>query len=342
MTVMTTEPEGPIAMDRGFPGNDTIKTALALAVRAPSVHNTQPWRWRIGPTTVQLWADPGLHLPATDPGQRDLLLSCGAALDHLRVALAALGWSARVHRLPNPAEPDHLASVELRPHRPDATDCELSAAITKRQTDRRHYSGWPIPEGHLVTMSERAAAFGVAVQHLSLGRRQRLAKAMRAAAHRHADDPGYALELALWSGRQADVSGVPADNATAPLRGDDIPARRFAGPLLVDAAHNPDAAHLLMLATTADDRVSQLRAGEAMSAVLLTAAAAGLAGCVLTEPLELDDLRAGVRREVLDDNAFPQVIIRIGWLPTSDAPLPSTPRRAVDDVLDPFDPASRR
>lgn len=329
-------------MNRGYPGKDTIRAALALAVRAPSVHNSQPWRWRIGPTTIQLWSDPSRQLPATDPQRRDLMLSCGAALHHLQVALRALGWTATVHRLPNPAEPDHLASVELRPHRPTEADCELSAAITSRLTDRRRYSSWPVPAVHIETMTSRAAEFGVAVRHLSLGHRERLAEAMRAAGRRHARDPEYLLELALWSGRHADTEGVPAANTPGPRDDGDLAARRFSGPLLVDAAEHQDGAQLLVISTASDDQVSLLCAGEALSAVLLAAAGAGLASCVLTEPLELADLRAAVRREILDDNAFPQAVVRVGWLPTGAAPLPHTPRRPVDEVLDPFVPAELR
>src|SRR6478735_1690911 len=87
----------------------TARAAVALANRAPSVHNSQPWRWRIGPTTLHLFADPARALPATDPDGRDLRISCGAALNHLRVALLAAGWDTRVHRLPDPALSLHLA-----------------------------------------------------------------------------------------------------------------------------------------------------------------------------------------------------------------------------------------
>ena len=93
-----------------------VATALRLAVRAPSVHNCQPWRWLVGPGTVHLYADGSRQVPATDPHGRDLLISCGAALNHLLVALASLGWDARVRRMPNPARPGHLATVEPFPH----------------------------------------------------------------------------------------------------------------------------------------------------------------------------------------------------------------------------------
>jgi len=109
-------------MDRGLPDDRTVTTAIDLATRAPSVHNTQPWRWRIGDRSVHLYADLERQVSATDPDQRDLVMSCGAALHHVRVAFAALGWSTTVDRLPNPDEPDHLASLKLTDPTPSPLD----------------------------------------------------------------------------------------------------------------------------------------------------------------------------------------------------------------------------
>ena len=105
-------------MNAQFPDDNTIRAALEMAGRAPSVHNSQPWLWRVGPHSLHLYADPTLHLKHTDPDGRDLLVSCGAALNHCGVALAALGWQAKIQRLPNPAQPDHLASITLHRHVP--------------------------------------------------------------------------------------------------------------------------------------------------------------------------------------------------------------------------------
>src|SRR3954470_13566458 len=124
----------------------TARAAVALANRAPSVHNSQPWRWRIGPSSIQLFADPERALPATDPDGRDLRISCGAALHHLRVALLAAGVGSTVHRLPDPAHPLHLAAVETHSGEPDADARALAAAIDARRSDRRVFSTWPVPE----------------------------------------------------------------------------------------------------------------------------------------------------------------------------------------------------
>jgi hypothetical protein len=89
--------------------NGTVQAALELAGRAPSVHNTQPWRWQLGDAAVHLYADTERWLPATDPDGRDLLVSCGAWLHHLRMALAASDIGVTVDRLPDPDDPDLLA-----------------------------------------------------------------------------------------------------------------------------------------------------------------------------------------------------------------------------------------
>ncbi len=142
------------------PDHQTLLAAIELANRAPSVHNTQPWHWLIGDESVHLMADRSRQVPATDPEGRDLLLSCGAALHHLRVALAALGWRAVVHRVPNANEPDHLAAVEIRPHTPTDTDVALASAISRRRTDRRRFTSWEVPADHLDLLSRRAAHTG--------------------------------------------------------------------------------------------------------------------------------------------------------------------------------------
>src|SRR2546423_300252 len=94
---------------------ERLHSAVELAVRAPSVHNTQPWRWRIDSNTVELFADRSRQLPATDPEGRDLLLSCGAALHHLQVALSAVALACSVQYLPDPENRDHLATVTMAP-----------------------------------------------------------------------------------------------------------------------------------------------------------------------------------------------------------------------------------
>ena len=322
-------------MSAHFPDRETIHTVLALATRAPSVHNSQPWRWRVGSRSLQLYADTTRHLPTTDPDRRDLVLSCGASLHHCVVALAALGWQAKVHRFPNPDEPEHLAAIEVYRHPGTDLDITLAAAIPRRRTDRRHYSSWRVPAADITLMGARAARAGVMLRQVeSLPKLQHV---VAQAAFQHATDHDYLVELTTWSGRYASLAGVPARNTPQSDPTALIPARIFAGPALAqprEAEPADDNAVVLALGTKDDSRLSQLRAGEATSLVLLTATALGLASCPVTEPLEITETRDAVQLDVFGISGFPQMLLRVGWAPVNADPLPSTPRRPLADVVE--------
>ncbi|MEH3140470.1 MAG: nitroreductase family protein [Mycobacterium kyogaense] len=321
-------------MTSHFPSTETLRWALTLAVRAPSVHNSQPWLWRVGRRRIHLHANPDLALPGTDPDARDLILSCGASLNHAQIALAALGWQAKIHRFPDPATPGHLAEIELRRYPPAHTDTVLAAAISRRRTDRRNYSSRQVSAAAIAMMGARAARAGVMLRRFdaltTLRRRVMDAEA------RHHSDPEYVAELAVWSGRYDSTAGIPARSTPRPDPGAVIPARAFAGAALeqpADSEPSQDNAAVIALGTVADDRLSQLRAGEATSLVLLTATAAGLASCPITGPLEFPDIRAAVGRDVFGSGGHTQMLLRIGWAPESAEPLPVTPRRPLDQVV---------
>ncbi|WP_319457997.1 MULTISPECIES: Acg family FMN-binding oxidoreductase [unclassified Mycobacterium] len=321
-------------MTAQFPDPETIWTALSLAIRAPSVHNSQPWRWEVGDRSLHLYADTTRHLSHADPDRRDLLVSCGASLHHATVALAALGWQSKVRRLPNPADPSHLASIHASRYEPSDVDVSLAAAIPRRRTDRRLFSYWPVPRADIATIGARAARMGVRLRHVEMTTdiKAIVAQSMR----QHLQDAEYLTELTRWSGRYGSTAGVPARNSpdfepTAPL-----PGRIFAGTALAQPAGATvaaDHAVLVALGTSADDDVDRLRAGEATSMALLTSTCLGLSSCPVTEPLEIAETREAIRSEVFGGTDYPQMMLRIGWAPVGADPLPSTPRRPLNEVI---------
>lgn len=322
------------------PDQHTVLGAIELANRAPSVHNTQPWQWMLGTESIHLMADQTRRLSIADPDGRDLLLSCGAALHHLRVAMAALGWRTVVHRIPNPSDPNHLAAVEMTARLPSVQAIALVGAIARRHTDRRRFSSWPVPNGHLHLMVRRAAKVGALLVPVNdRSTRQRLTHAIDHAERRQQDDPRYARELAAWSGRgRLADDGVLAGSAL-PLwhTHGDTTMRAFPGGTLAEAETGRgehDGGELLVLASLTDDPVSILRAGEAASAALLTATDLGMATCPLSQALEIADTRALIRDQALDGAALPHLILRTGWSPTAAPPLPRSPRRPTETTVD--------
>lgn len=320
-------------MNARFPDRQSTHAVLSLASRAPSVHNSQPWRWRVSTEGLHLYADPERQLPNIDPDNRDLLLSCGAVLHHAVVALAAMGWQARVTRFPDPLHKTLLATIA--PYRQAASELDivLAAAIPRRRTDRRHYAWWPVPAADINLMGGRAAGAGVVLHRVeSL---PQLRSIVAQAVWQHLTDHDYLTELAAWSGRYGSVSGVPARNIPPSNQRSPIPGRLFAGAALAqppDTEAADDGAVVLALGTGDDSKLSRLRAGEATSLVLLSATALGLSSCPVTEPLEIAETRDAVRRQIFGDGMYPQMLLRVGWAPVNADPLTPTPRRPVAEV----------
>ena len=276
-----------------------------------------------------------MQLHSTDPDGRDLIISCGVALHHCVVALAVMGWQAKVSRFPDPDDPRHLATIELQPHIPDQTDIALAAAIPRRRTDRRAYSSWPVPGGDIAQMAARAARSGVMLRQVDALDRMRAIVAQ--AVRDHATDDEYMRELTTWSGRYGSVAGVPARSTPPSDTSARIPGRVFAGAGLAQppgVSPVDDNAALLALGTETDDRLARLRAGEATSVVLLTATAMGLACCPITEPLEIRETREAIRADVFGASGYPQMLLRVGWAPINADPLPATPRRRLARVVE--------
>jgi nitroreductase len=316
---------------------DTLSRAVEHALRAPSVHNTQPWRWRIGDDVVELHADRARHLTATDPDRRDLLISCGAALHHLRVALAGLGLATTTERLPDPDRADLLARVRVANGPVDDQDAALARAIDQRRTDRRAFTGDAEP-AQLRRLAAHAARLGAALISVSgPTARARLAAVLGDAADRQRYVPGYPAELAIWTRRYAGGrDGVPPELRTnqAPAHG----LRRFpsgelgAAPAPRTAAE--DLGTLTVLTTDGDELVDRLRAGEATSAVLLAATREGLATTPLSQALEIVQTRRALAHAT--GGRHPQLVIRVG-LPPAGRPIPASERRPLSWTLQPDD-----
>ena len=150
---------GPLATR--FPDRATLMRVLDVAARAPSSGNMQPWRWLVDGGTIHLYADWSRQAGESPGDRRDVLLACGAVLDHCAVALAAAGWSPRVRRFPHGRDGSPLAILEVVEQPPGAAHLELADAITRRRAELRPYPAQRIPPATLELMYIRAARLGV-------------------------------------------------------------------------------------------------------------------------------------------------------------------------------------
>lgn len=314
-----------------------IRAIVERATRAPSVHNTQPWRWCVDGDRLSLFADSSRQLKYADPDGRDLILSCGAALHHLHVVAAGSGWKARVRRMPTPYNDNQVADISFSPQVASPEAVAALEALSRRRTDRRRPAAWPVPRLQLDRLVACGPPAGVTVAAVVSTRartelRQVLAEAERA----QREDPQCVDEIVRWTGRE-DAQGIPVTNLvrrSGHQSGQGAPSRFPSGTL----ADHPPAGEsvqpaMLVICASSDDTASRLRAGEALGAVLVEGTAAGLMMVPLSQATEVERTRLLLKDELLDDAACPQILVQVGW-PPGDAPeVPATPRRPVEEVL---------
>jgi hypothetical protein len=314
----------------------TLKDAVQLACRAPSVHNSQPWRWVARDGVLRLFVDRDRTVPGTDPSGRETILSCGAALDHLRVAMLAAGWRAAIERFPNPNDPDHLASIEFSPvDQITAAQRDRATAILHRRTDRLPLGEptyWSCFEPVLRSTFDDSV---VTLDVLPDGARPELVKASMLTEALRRDDVSYHAELEWWTSPFALNQGVPPSALPSDTeRGRVDVAREF--PVKGHEDRRPevtvDWSKILVLSTPDDTREDVLRCGEVLSTVLLECTMAFLATCTLTHLIELEESR-DIVRGLLQHDSQPQVLIRAGVAPQMEAVPPPTPRHPANFVL---------
>jgi nitroreductase len=315
------------------PSAAEIARGLSLASHAPSVHNTQPWQWRATSSALELFADRTRRLQQTDPHGRLLLLSCGASLHHLVVAMGAAGWEGHIRRFPDPGHPSHLASITFEAREPSEEVNEWAEAIAARRSDRRPMSSWDVPEGHLRGLIDLAAGHGVVARPLS-DKQVSTWMGLAATAEHRKTMPAYREELYEWTHRSAaSRDGIPAASRVSLAVHDVAKANRFPpGDIAPPRAREDSRAVPLLLTASSDDPIARLRSGEALSAVLLEATRLGLATSIDSQVLEVAATRRAVEDDLLRGTRSPQVLVTVGW-PSSADPLPQTPRRPTSDIF---------
>lgn len=317
---------------------EKLKFLLRYAILAPSTHNTQPWLFHIRGDELELYADRTRALRAIDPDDRELIMSCGAALFHLRVALQHFAYEAEIKTFPDPMDPDLLALVRLvRPHEASAEERWLFQAIRKRRTNRQPFNGDPVPETFLEVLQEAAQKEG-ALLHIVAREQERFNVAELVAEGDRLQwvNKRFRLELAAWMhpSRNEHHDGIPAYAQGM----DDLLS--CAPPIVIrtfdmgegQAAKDKDIAIyspvLALLCTETDTPQAWLAAGQALDRVLLRARVENVWASFLNQPIEIPELREKLR-EVIAQPGFPQLLLRLGFGPD----VKPTPRRNVDEVL---------
>ena len=317
-----------------------MEAAVLAATKAPSVHNTQPWRFHITGHQIELLADFDRQLDVLDPTRRQLYISCGAALHHLRVALQGAGYDTFVTPMPDGSK-EHLATVVVTSgHPPTTTETALAAAIDQRHTQRAPFAGRNVEHETLAELRRAAEAEGSWLAIVADRADQiTLAVLLSHADEAENEDPAYREELASWRRSDPATDGLSDESVatTGAGRHSDVTVRNFvdvestAGDIETDDDERPrpdERPALVVLGTDADTPTQWLWAGQALSHVLLRATELGLRASMLGQVIDLPGTRSQLRTQ-LRLIGEPQMVLRVGYGPIAQP----TPRRPLSDVL---------
>jgi nitroreductase len=321
---------------------DDVRAVLIAASAAPSLHNSQPWRFVCTPTTIELHLDATRELPVVDPDHREMLLACGAALLNLRLALRARGMHAVVSLLPDAIQPGLLARIRPGGRHPvSPADHALAQAITQRHTNRRPFLPTPVSRTVITAMRAAARTELAWLATLAPGQLPLLRAQMSTAHHTQQEDPAFRAEWEQWTGRpEGSVDGVPArSGGPLPEPQDEWVLRDFSGGRakrrVPGKDFEPDPL-IVVIGSVHDQPSAHLQAGQAMQRVLLTATTLGLSASFLSQVVEVPTTRRQLR-DLIGGGLWPQIVLRLGY----GSPVPPTPRRDLPDIVGPSRVATR-
>jgi hypothetical protein len=319
---------------------DKLRAAIRYAILAPSSHNSQPWLFRLFDDHLDLLADRARRLPVVDPDDRELVISCGAALFNYRLALRHFGLAERVEVFPDSGDPDLLARITLR-GTTDASDEDhaLFSMLRERHTDRAQYKRIAVPELLLESLAAAAAREGAWLRVLDTEPARNGAAGLVAEGDRiQMADPAFRRELASWMrpngshkrdgmpGHAHDLGRLSAVTGPLIIRTFDIGKRRAAQ----DEMLTQGSPVLAVLGTEHNRPAAWLEAGQALSRVLLRAALDGVSASFLNQAIEVPGLRLPLK-VLVDRPGYPQLLLRLGY--STRTRVRATPRRRPDDVV---------
>jgi nitroreductase len=314
---------------------DSFLAAAEAAGRAPSLHNSQPWRFRLRAGAMEVLADPARRLPVADPAGWAVRMACGAAVFNARLTLAVRDTPVEVSLRPDPSEPDLLARLcPLPSRRPTQAELALHAAIPRRHSNRRPFADAPVPVQSRARLIEAAREERAWLDLLvGAGPLAAVGEIVRAADRVLNRNPDYRAEIAAWS--RAETADPAAGDGVPSLAGgprpepqDLLAIRDFGGKPRAAGRDFETDPLVAILGTTGDTPTDQLIAGQALQRVLLTCTDAGLSTSMLSQAIEVFTARERLRT-ALGRTGTPQMVIRIGY----GEPTPATPRRPVEATL---------
>ncbi len=330
-------PQNPWKINEvGFPWQESvsqkIKFLLNYAVLAPSLHNTQPWSFRVLDDEVEVYADASRAMKVLDPSHRQLIMSCGSALFNLRTAAKHYRHQPIVHIFPDQDKMNLVARVRIvQPGEVTLDEHRLFMAIKKRRTYRGQFVNRMLAPIQIDALRAAAESEQVRVDILTRPDEKAEIGALIAEGERaQLENDRLRDELSSWTGEVGEEQAVPAfARARHGTTGGGL--EDWGGEkALFDASEAAHAPAIAVFSTPIENRVAWLNTGQALSRFLLTATVHSLSASFLNQAVEVPAIRERLSQRI--GRPYPQLVLRLGY-PMGGRHLEQVPRQSVDEKI---------
>ena len=313
-------------------GTAELHAAAAAGIRAPSLHNSLPWRFRLRQGAIEVLADPRDPPAPADRIGWAVRIACGAAVFNARLALLANGTPADVRLRPDPGDPTVMARLEPGRLRPATyPESDLFAAVSRRRSSREPFWPDPVPADLRARLVEAARAEGAWLELLiGMTALSGFAEIAHSADRVLRRDPAYQAQQSQWIRTEAAGAGIPVTAAARRAEPQDLLPQRVYGDRPRAPGRDFEAEPLIaILGSIGDTAADQINAGQGLQRVLLTATGVGLATSMISQPIEVAGAREQLSRSLGGRAGTPQMALRIGYGQPGDP----TPRHDLAQMI---------
>ena len=308
---------------------------IEQAIKAPSGHNTQPWKFRLFSDHIDILPDFSRALPVIDSEHRELFVSLGCAAENLCIAATHKGWLGKVS-----TSSDGIIHVGLS--RQEDIEAPHFEQIARRQTTRRCYNGSMISDNALALLKKIPVEPGIGIHLFRKGTQafDDIAALVFEGNRRQMGNPAFKAELRQWMRYNRKHQDETADGLSYAVFGaPNLP--RFMAEFII--AHSLDAAkqnktdrrniasasHFALFTTRDNRREHWVALGRTLQRFLLTATAAGIAHAYANQPNETPELAERMAQTLGITGEYPTILIRLGYAKASAYAL----RRPIEGLI---------
>ena len=320
--------------------NSDFMEIIKSAIQAPSGHNSQPWKFKIYESAIEVLPDFTKALPVVDSEHRELYISLGCAVENMCVAATEKGYN------PDPCikqVDDSTYSILVKLEKGHVSSSPLFKAIDKRQTNRGEYNSTLITTDTVALINEISCEDGT---HFYLhqngsNRYNALSEYIYKGNEIQMQDKAFKKELLSWirynekqveetkNGLTNKVMGAPS---TPPFLGKIITSM-FLNPVAqnkTDQKSLESSSHLVLFTTEDNTPEQWILLGRTLERFLLKTTNLGIANAYMNQPCEVNVLAEEIRENLIENNEYPTLLLRIGYADT----MPYSPRKDVESVVD--------